>query len=535
MQMPTPLSTITILARAGSLARAEALFVAGGYAARVADPAALAVKGRLLKDRALLAAGAERLALFAKAAAAYGAADAIAPAPYLLINVASLTALSGEEERGGEIAGLVLERIAGGGIAETPYWLEATRAEALLLRGSFDAAREALFAALAHDPGGWSDHSSTLRQLALILTARGMQADWLDRFRPPKSLHYAGHLGIAAGADADLRAGIDALLAEENVGFGYGALAAGADIVIAEALLARGAVLHIILPTAEAAFIAQSVTPYGKTWLPRFRACLKEAASVKEASRSGGGYEPLATALGADMAMGAALLNARTLESFALQLLVIDEGDGPYGGGAYTARDGALWAEASHPQHILRAPRSSGVKASAGKKEGRADLWLAALLHLSFEGLDDLDEGGFARALDAEVAPFMAQVAALPGQPEAAQHLGNARLYGFADVGTAADFAMRLHALDPPAGFTPIIAGHYGLVYRFEGGLSGHGVAAVIDLHHAAIPGSVTVSEPFATVLALARGSAFRAQQVGVHAFPGAIGETRLFALSGIS
>lgn len=91
----TGLPAIITAARAGALDHAETLFAAGGFDRRVDDPAALAVKGRLLKDRAALLPLAERRAGFAAAAAAYAAADALAPQPYTRINLATLTMLAG--------------------------------------------------------------------------------------------------------------------------------------------------------------------------------------------------------------------------------------------------------------------------------------------------------------------------------------------------------------------------------------------------------------------------------------------------------
>ncbi|MBL7439274.1 adenylate cyclase, partial [Escherichia coli] len=88
---------------------------------------------------------------------------------------------------------------------------------------------------------------STLRQFATILAELGLDADWLDAYRPPRTLHYAGQMRIRN--DATQSAGIDAVLAAENIGFGYGALAAGADMLIAERLLARDAELHVTLPS----------------------------------------------------------------------------------------------------------------------------------------------------------------------------------------------------------------------------------------------------------------------------------------------
>jgi hypothetical protein len=495
--MTTPLPIITALARSGALAQAWGLFRAGGYEDRTDDPVALAVKGRLLKDEARRAAGGERVAFLKEAGACYAAADAIAPAPYLLINVATLALLAGDVAKAEDAAHAVLARLdSDTPIAETPYWLGATRAEALLLLGDVAGADQALGAARAADPDGWSDHASTLRQFAAIIAAQGGDATWLQVHRPPKSLHYAGHLGIAAEQSGALRTEIDAVLEDANIGFGYGALAAGVDVIVAEALLARGAELHVTLPTQRDMFLAQSVLPFGGAWVGRFEACLASATTVCEATHVAGDYEPRATALAADIAMGAALLNASRLESGALQLLVIDDGDGPFGGGASTARDGMIWKEAGHDQRIIAAPRSAPVAASSTKQEGHADLALLALLHVRLDGLDQ------------QVSPFWAKMAAqiaAPECPEPEHNIphGDARLLAFSTPAHAAHFARRLHMLDPPAAFPLTIAAHYGLVHTVEDGLAGPSLLVLGEVAGSALPGSITLSEAFATALAL--------------------------------
>lgn len=527
--MHPTLPHITTLARSGAIDRAWALFGGAGYDAAVDDPAALAVKGRLLKDRAMIADGAERAALLAQAIAAYSAADVIAAQPYLLINVATLTFLSGDQLRGAEIAAVVLERLDQPDIAETPYWLAATRAEALLLRGDGHGAEGALATAITHDPDGWSDHASTLRQLRLILAASEQGSDWLDRHRPPRSLHFAGHLGVAETATDELRAKVDAVLAAERIGFGYGALAAGADIIIAESLIACGAELHIILPTSQAAFVAQSITPYEGGWRTRFDACLSAATSIRYATSVDGDYEPLATSLAADLAMGAAVLNARMLESEALQLLIIDDDPGPYGAGASTARDGAGWAAAGRRQHLVRSRRLAAVPASSHRetREGRADRRLAALLHISFDGLDHLDDAGFARAVDEYIMPFRDRSAALAVQPDMVQSCGNARIVGFESVLAAWEHA---HAASQLAAASPIrIAGHYGLAHWLDDppALIGPMLVTLTDIAAASLPGTVSVSEAFASALIGQSGGNVRAEHVGE------VGEVRLFALRG--
>ena len=146
--------------------------------------------------------------------------------------------------------------------AETPYWLAATRSEALLLLGQEAEARAALSDAMRKAPQAWEDHAATIGQFGLILSELGVDAGWLERHLPPASLHFQGIMQLPAD-EAPLRAKIDKWLAQQNIGFGYGALAAGADIVVAEALLARDAELHVILPCDKASFRAQSVAPFG--------------------------------------------------------------------------------------------------------------------------------------------------------------------------------------------------------------------------------------------------------------------------------
>ncbi|HEX8258396.1 MAG TPA: TRAFs-binding domain-containing protein, partial [Allosphingosinicella sp.] len=321
------LSRIIALARAGSTSRAWREFVAAGHDADTGDAAALAVKGRLLKDRALAAAGADRNAFYAAAADAYRQAAALTRSSYHGINAATLSLLGGEPDAAQLVAGEVLELLRDQPEeGETPYWRVATRAEALLLLGRDYEASTSFVEAIALAPEAWEDHASTLRQFALILDAQGKDSAWLDAHRPPRSLHFGGHMSFDAGVSRreHLDRKIAALLEEEKVGFGYGALAAGADIIVAEALVARGAELHAVLPGGAEAFAAVSVDPFGAVWRRRFDALLDRAATVRAVRPLGAPPDPETIALADEIAMGAAAMNARRLESQALQLLVAD-------------------------------------------------------------------------------------------------------------------------------------------------------------------------------------------------------------------
>lgn len=377
------LPAITALARAGAVDRAWELFAEGGFLHRGDDAAALAVKGRLLKDRARR----EGTATYALAAEAYGAANARSPAPYLAINAATMALLAGDREAAAARAAEVLAGLdSATEPADTPYYLAATRAEALLLRGDEAAAQAAMAEAARLDPDGWDDRVGTLTQLRLIGAALSLPLNWLERFVPPASLHFAGHLGIAdnASSERDLVAALAPFLAQHRPGFAWGAIAAGADIVIAEQLLDTGCALHVVLPCPADRFESQSVAPAGDQWSRRYRDLLDAAQSIAAASPGDSSvHDPIATAHAGEIAVGAALLNARRLGSVAMQLIVTDE----TGGGANTRRQAAMWPVAAGPQITMAIPRDCAVEAHFPPEQ--PDPGRALSVHIAI-GLDRL-------------------------------------------------------------------------------------------------------------------------------------------------
>lgn len=316
--------TILSLARSGATSRAWEAFIAAGLDG-ANELEVLTLKGRLLKDRAQRAAGAERGVLFGESGAAYRQAARLRPDSYPLINAAAMALFAGDAASAAAIARDVLNLVDGDpSQGETPYWREATRAEAFLLLGRTADAQTSLAAATARAPQAWEDHAATLRQFAAILSEQGDDTAWLDAHRPAPSLHFSGILGIDS-KDTAAVAAIAAAINEIAPGFGYGALAAGADIIAAEALLAGGAELHVVLPSDAREFCRSSVTPYGAEWTGRFDALLDAADSLticnaaQETSRAG-------IALADYRAMGMAAAKARLLESHAVALRIEPEG-----------------------------------------------------------------------------------------------------------------------------------------------------------------------------------------------------------------
>lgn len=493
---PTPLSLIIAYARAGASEFAWQRFVAAEYDRMTDDAAALGVKGRLLKDRALTVEGAERRRLYAEAAAAYRSSAAISGSTYPLINAASLSLLSGDEAQAAALAGQVLDRIdADPDEPETPYYQAATRAEALLLLDREAEARAAFGDAVSLAPRAWEDHSSTLRQFVRILAAQERDAAWLDAHRPPRSLHFGGHMSFDPKVvrREHLDEKIATLLEEEKVGFGYGALAAGADIIIAEALLERGAELHAVLPGGPQAFAAVSVDPFGEAWRRRFDAVLERADTVRPVRPLGVRPGPAMIGLADEVAMGAALMNSRRLESSAVQLLVLDcaqEANGTSG----RSRD--IWLGGGWRQRILTAPRETRSGPAADESGDSGPLAALAI--------------GLAKGATGEgLAELRASIERLPAAALPPYVTEDRLILAYSGPGEAAEAAVRLIEAAPDS--LPIrIGGQYGPAATFRDPFSGvlrlapAATAAAAAALASAPPGTACVTDDFAAALAAA-------------------------------
>jgi hypothetical protein len=210
--------------------------------------------------------------------------------------------------------------------AETPYWIAATRAEALLLMGRLADAQRALSDAVALAPAAREDRAATLRQFRRILAADQADGSWLDAFALPAVLHFRGALRLGSPNDAAM---IQAAVQQARPGLAFGALAAGADIVAAEAAVEAGAELHAVLPVAPDIFRQQSVAPVGKDWGHRFDALI-EAATTIECLEEPGGLTHAAMVMGEWMALGLAVQAANLGDSVPVLVEALNRHEQPH-------------------------------------------------------------------------------------------------------------------------------------------------------------------------------------------------------------
>lgn len=290
----------------------------------------LALSPRLWKDIAFEKPKVDKKAA-QEAFAQYRQIFAARGRPYTGINAASLAFVLGQREEGMELAARVLARLPP---APTTYWQLATKGEAHLLRGKTEAAIECFKAAIQAPDAFEGSIAATRLQLRRLASANIAGAsDLLDVLKNRAIAVFVGQAvrggELLAQCQAVEAAGLDVavrkILQEQRVGHVYGGLAAGADIVVAEAALASNAALHVVLPLPVEDFVAAWVLPGdppgahngsgGARWRERFEACLARAASLTIVTHKAPPARELEAALYQAWrnAIGQALLKADTL------------------------------------------------------------------------------------------------------------------------------------------------------------------------------------------------------------------------------
>ncbi|MFN0024418.1 MAG: tetratricopeptide repeat-containing protein, partial [Parvularculaceae bacterium] len=309
------------LARTGAVEEALALIDSFQIAEKSTDEDVLCLGPRLRRDLALRTNAAPDAALLRKAAEEFEKVFAKTGGYYPGVNAAASYAMAGDTGRAKpfaeKVAGLCKALLDETDDDEATYYQRATLGEALLLMGDRAEATRA-FAAVRSTPDFTPGKASTTRkQLRRLSAPLRLDEGWIERALPQRAnLYFSGPLAFEDDGNArhqSLVDAIDAFLERTDIASAFGALAAGADIIIAERLLKAGIALNIQLPLAPDAFLARSVAPYGDGWRQRFIACIEAAQTVdwNRSTRIG----PAAYRLGSRVSMGKAIGQARTLDA----------------------------------------------------------------------------------------------------------------------------------------------------------------------------------------------------------------------------
>ncbi len=556
---------VLALARTGAIEEAARRFEEYGLA-DVPDEDIAALRARIAKDVALATDGAERRRLAALAAERYGAIFARTGGYYPAINAATLWLIAGDRDRTHELARIVLRLLAGGG--EDSYYAAATKGEAHLLLGEHGPARTELERAAALNQGDYGALATTRRQLRTICEVLGADAELLDELAGPAVVHFCGHRiardrspgRFAPVAEARVAARIGEVVERHQAGFAYGSLASGADILWAEALLAHGSELHVVLPFALQEFIEESVLPSGRGWVERFDRCLNAANAVDYATSDAFLGDDVLFRYCSELAMGLALLRARYLDADVRQLALWD--GGPPNGAAGTSIDVATWrrhgraativspgadvavSEADPDGSDFAAGPSTGVAADASAggastpqapttaehREGASGRVVRAMLFA--------DVKGFSRLTDEQLPVFAREVlgacaGAVNSHRDYVWHRntwGDALYVVLSDATVAAACALDLQdaiaAIDLEAQGLPgdlalRLGGHVGPVFPTHDpvldqlAFMGSHVSRTARIEPVTPPGAVYVTEPFAAALVLDGNPEFACDYVG--------------------
>ena len=313
------------LARTGALDEALGLFDSFQLAKNASDEDILCLGPRLRRDLAFRAEPPDAR-LLRKSAEDYEAVYARTGGYFPGVSAAAAFAMAGEAARARKIAAKVAAEcetlLDGIDDDEASYYPRATLGEALLIAGDRAGAERAFAAARRAEDFTPGKAATTRKQLRRLASPLSLGDGWIDGALPQRgALYFSGPL-VAEGADEDaLSKAIDAVLEKHDIGSAFGALAAGADIIVAERLLEAGVALNIQLPLTPDAFLARSVAPFGESWSSRYAACLERAQTIdwNRNARIG----PAAYRLGARVSMGKAIAQARNLDGPALGFFAV--------------------------------------------------------------------------------------------------------------------------------------------------------------------------------------------------------------------
>lgn len=467
------------LARSGALHRANEELQALREEGCI-DGETLGLLARTHKDLALAASpGPNRDRHLAAAFKIYSAGyresvrqDAVADGYYTGINAATMALLLGDSECARSIAKEV-EKLCGRAIRDNgwdsgdAYWPQATLAEAALILGEREKARERYAAAASLAGHRYGDLSSTRHQASLLLRHLGESTEWLDEaMRLPPVVVYTGHMIDAPGRSAPrfpprlesmVRADIRSRLERLGPIAAYGSAACGADILCLECVQELGGELHIVLPFPAEQFRARSVDlrPEGK-WGDRFQRLLENAKEVliitqrpPPAGESIFEYSNL-------IMTGLARLRARMLDTRLHGIAVWDGKPAADEGG--TGSIASLWRGSGIPlEHIMvgaeaipASPARTAVSNQlTGRSIGTAGTWA---FEYKIETMLFADAVGYSRLIEDQIPLFFDCYARTvadynESSPCKAVHVetaGDGMYMVFDDPGTAGHYALGL-------------------------------------------------------------------------------------------
>lgn len=276
---------------------------------------------------------------------------------YSAINAATLYMFSGAASSARALAELAIE-LANKDTGPHFFPL-ATMSEAYLLLDRSLEASEAIREAARYNQNNLMTRARMNRQLRLVCSYMGIDQKIVDPMLPETVLHYCGHIfdshrPLDVAMEIQLQQRINQVLADNHCVIAYGSLAAGSDILFAEAVLAQGGELNVWLPFAVDAFCDISVRPAGEQWVDRFHHCLAQANLVSYATESDFLGETSLFKYCSEIAMGMSVMRAESLQARVMQIAIWDRVVSDQQSSTYS--NISKWRDIGHRSEIIDSP-----------------------------------------------------------------------------------------------------------------------------------------------------------------------------------
>src|SRR3954452_5867525 len=408
------------LAQMGSSARAQVILNTL-VARNPSDRETLSILGRTYKDQWCVNPDDEHY--LRHAFDCYNRAfEVLPPDSYPGINAATIAFLLKEKEKAARIAKTVLEICQS---QPDDYWKHATVAEALVVLGDTEGAREAYRAAVATERDNLRAFSSTRKQ-ARVLSRElfGNPNAFDDCFPIPKLVIFSGHMIDAPdrrtprfppSKEGEIKALLEKQLAAMNAGIGFSSAASGSDILFLEAMIARGGTIHLVLPWPAEEFVKTSVAVAGNgDWTKRFEYVLDRAASIRVLGQlympgSATGFEYCNLSMN-----GLARIFARSLDLDITPLAVWDGYTGAPGGTGSFVRYWRNHGSSVKVVHIATKPPSMLTDAETfdvdvDNSDDEFEAWVRASGRQEIKAIMFADVVGYSKLPETVIPKYVAQ------------------------------------------------------------------------------------------------------------------------------
>lgn len=451
------------------------------------------------------------------------------------INAATMSLCAGESGHAQVLARSVQKKCAAmvEGNKDVDPWVIGTLGEAALVLGDLENALR-WYGEFAKMTGDYGTRVSIRANARLVLGAIDNGANWLDEVIPGPAIGvFAGHMAkmgledkghLYGESEQSIVARVARMIDDHDIRIGFGAAAAGADIIFHEAVLARGGECHIVLPQATKLFKDDSVAPAGEDWLLRFDALLARAARtvVLEALAP----DDLAYVYANRSMLGLARARGQQVDGRLRGFAVWDGFPGPAGGTSSAVAD---WQSAGLEVTIIRVSR----RVRAKPRPVAQPLPPRRIVSMLFA-----DAVGFSKLTDSEIPAFLDIF--LGGIARTLEGTGVATLYKntwgdglylcFENARDAGNYALALrnylNAVDwavrgLPAGMNARIGLHCGPVYEILDPVTnrtvynGANVSRAARIEPVTPPGEVFASQHFAMMAHYEGARGFRCEYVG--------------------